>query len=132
MEKEKIKSISHTEKVWLIRVKPTSRSVEYINNILTKFNLNNAGVETTYLDWCDCCDDKPHKFSLNYSEWKNQSIDFYPDEDSGYIFFMEDRIEILLLKNSKLFDKLRDEFLEYFEMIKPKPLKSFRKSKKKK
>lgn len=125
MGKEKIKSISHNQKVWNIRVSSTSKSINYINKILTKLDPQNLRLSGTYLDnWCDFCDqcenNKPHKFSLNYKWWRNNSLHFYFDEDAGYIFFMEDRVEILLLKDSKLFYKLRDEFLRYFEIVKPK------------
>lgn len=111
MKKEKIKSINHTNKVWWIRVSPTSRSVKSIHEILKKFDSQGWGLgdgsEDPYFE---------EKLSFNYKKWKNNYEEFFVDNECGYIFFMEKEIHILLRKETKLFDMLRNEFLKYFEI----------------
>lgn len=109
MIKEKIKSISHSNKIWWIRVSATSKSIECINKILKKFDSFNLGLE-------DCTCDLGEKFSTEYSFWKNQGLSFFTDNECGYIFFMENKINILLRKENKLFIRLKKEFLKNFEM----------------
>ena len=116
MKQEKIKSISHKEKVWWIKVRPTNNSIKYLHEILKKYDGYGYG-----LDWNCNCDVYPkEKFTTNYKEWKNREFSFFSHEECGYIFFMDDRIEIILRKEAKLFSKLKKEFLKNFEFIKSK------------
>lgn len=109
-KKEKIKSISHSDKIWWISVRPTPTSIIYINKILKNFDPQELGLE-------DCSCELGEKFSSKYNFWKNRGISFFVDNECGYIFFMEDKVNILLRKESKLFDGLRKAFLGYFEII---------------
>ncbi len=112
--KEKIKSIVHTEKIWWIRVKPTDNSLLLIDKILKKY-------DPTGLGWGledYTCDQERKSERLVYNKWKNKSMNFYSEIESGYLFFMQDRIDILLRKESKLFEKLKKEFLKHFEFVK--------------
>ncbi len=43
MKKEKIKSITHTEKIWWIRVNPTDNSLLLIYKILKKYEPTGLG-----------------------------------------------------------------------------------------
>jgi len=80
MKKEKIKSISHTDKIWWIRVRPTSKSVVYINKILKHFDPWHFGLK-------DCSCELGEKYSIKYNFWKNRGISFFTEEECGYIFY---------------------------------------------
>jgi len=112
MKKEKILGLTHTEKMWLIQVKPTALAVKYLNAVLKQYDPSGYGLE--FYD-CDI-----ENFSPKYKKWKNKSSMFFAGNECCYVFFMEDRIEILLRKDNEMFEKLKNEFLRYFEFVKPK------------
>lgn len=102
MKKEKIISSHNTEKMWWIRVRPSSNSVRYIDKILKGLDPQGLGLglEEDYYD-------KVGKiFSYNYRSWNGGHYYFFVDNECGYIFFMKNGIEILLRTETKLFDKL--------------------------
>jgi len=64
-KKEKLKSISHSDKMWWIRAAPTSRAVILINKVLKKFDPQiKCGLDDYYFEECGL------KFTPNYSSWK--------------------------------------------------------------
>lgn len=103
----KIKSITHTDKVWWIRVSPTSESLKKINEILIKFNPHES------LEYYDeqLGEDR---LETNYKYWINADRKFFQEEESIYFIFTEKHINIILRKESKLFSKLKDEFSSAF------------------
>ena len=101
--------------LWL-RVSATSFSVEYINIILKKYGSAIDSLE-------GCSGEDMEKFSTEYRCWNNREFTFFTGDECGYIFFMKNRIEVILRKESKLFNKLKKEFLDYFEFKKPKIIK---------
>ncbi len=115
MKKEKLISLTNMDKTLWFTVSATSFSVEYINTILKKYSSIDG------LEGCSCED--MEKFSTKYRCWNNRKFTFFTGDECGYIFFMKDRIEVILRKESKLFNKLKKEFLDYFEFKKSKIIK---------
>ncbi len=109
--KGKIFALSNTEKVLWLRLAPTNNSVKYINNILKKYDPFGKGLEDI-----DECSGK--KFSTKYAIWKNREFNFFSDNECVYIFFMVDKIVVILRKDSKLFNDLKKDFLNHFELKK--------------
>ena len=108
MKKEKLIWLSHNEKVWWARVPANNISLGYLNKILLKYDPQEYGLEI----------DPIFDSKLDYPSWKNRGFDFFTDNECGYLFFMEKEIHVLLFKDSKLFEKLKDEFLKYFKFLK--------------
>lgn len=107
--KEKIKSISHSEKMFWMRVRPTSKSLVYIHQILMGYDDFRYGLSM------------PEKeFKPIYSRFVNTDMDFFADNECGYIFFSKTHISIILRKETKMFEKLKAAFLAKFELMKPK------------
>lgn len=109
--KGKIFWLSNTKKVLRFRINAASSSIQYINTILKKYDPFGYGLEDI-----DACSGK--KFSTKYTIWKNREFSFFPDDECVYIFFMADKIVIILRKDSKLFNKLKKDFLNHFEFKK--------------
>jgi len=107
--KPKILSMTNTEKVLWLRVTPSAKSVEIIDKILRKFDSHGFGLEADKQD-----------FSPRYKNWVNSEEEFLSELECGYIIFSEAKIHVLLRKETKLFDKLKAEFLKNFEFMKPK------------
>ena len=51
MKKEKIKSISHTEKVWWIKIRPNDKVVLTIDKILKKYDPSGLGTGRLFFWW---------------------------------------------------------------------------------
>ena len=104
LEKEKIKSISNTEKALWLRVTPTNKSLEIIDKIIRKFN--HIGLEPY--------DETGKEINLDYHNFINDDIKYFHEEESIYLIFTTTHINIILLKDSKLFKKLEKDFMENF------------------
>ncbi len=105
---EKIIWLSHTEKIWWARLTPSDKSVIKIHKILKKHNPDGWGL------WL-----YDNEFNPDYKKWINSDHHFFNDIESGYIIFVKPHINLLLRKDSPLFNKLRDDFLKSFKFKDP-------------
>ena len=108
--KEKIKGLSHTENVFWMRVKPTPMSLRYIHWVLTD-NGDYFGLGT----------ESKEDFNPIYSNFINNDLRFFNDNECGYIIFTKTHINIILRKETRMFEKLKADFFKRFEMIKYNP-----------
>jgi len=113
MLKEKIKSLSNTKKVWWIRVSSTTQSLEYIDKIIKNFEEVKIGL--------DYYSEKGEDKKLKIEEWYD--IDWKVEvtgEEVAYIIVTKSHINIILRKDCKKFEKLKEEFEKHFEFKKEK------------
>ncbi|GEM_PF-2673787 len=108
MKKEKIKGLSNTEKVWWIKVSPTNRSIELLDEIMRKYDsigllIYDEKIGYERIPKIEECDNLDFKIINKY-------------EESGYIIFTKNHINIILLKNCKYFNKLKEEIENNFEL----------------
>lgn len=109
IKKEKIKSISHSEKMWWIKINPTTKAVKFIHDIIREHSPDGWGLELS-----------AKLTNPTYKNWKNYETKFYNDLECGYLIFRKTHINLLLRKDCKLFNKLKKSILEHFEFVKTK------------
>ncbi|MBI2629225.1 hypothetical protein HYW74_04025 [Candidatus Pacearchaeota archaeon] len=111
-EKGKIKGISHTEKVLWLKLEVNNKALKIVHEIISKFN-DNIGLE-------QFDDNLGNYLPLEYKYYQNTDYRFFEEEESLFLVFTETHINVILLKDSKLFNKLEKEFMDHFEFIEPK------------
>lgn len=123
---KKLKVITHVanrKKTLRIQLPLKEKIIKSIDEMLMK-----VGEDFSYFEYCNhktgICD-----YSHKPKDLKNETISFFDDEESGFIIIKENTIDIILLKNSRLFKKLEKNVFSIFDFVKPKPLKVKKKTK---
>ncbi|MBW3022634.1 hypothetical protein KY308_00840 [Candidatus Woesearchaeota archaeon] len=102
--KPKIKSVTNTEKMLWLRLTPSMQTVKLIHQILKKYDPYCWGLVSHESD-----------FAPKYKDWINMYQYFFSNLECGYVIFTEPEIHLMLRKETKVFDKLKIEFMKNFE-----------------
>lgn len=111
---KKLKSITHLlngRRSIVIDIKINRNIIKMIDKILLKFYPNSSFFEEY--------NDKNNEFKLDYNikNYKEHTIQFFPDEESGFLIFKKEIIQIIILKNSRHYKKLEKEIFAVFEFV---------------